>query len=174
MIKKITIILILLFSFGNTKAISLDGLVDSAKNIWGKTIYVPNFSLTDIDGKVHTDESTKGKFLVVNFWATWCPPCLKEIPALVEFYEKNQDKVLILGLNHENIDKNTIIEFTNTFLVNYPIVLFSGKNANQFEKFGQTLGLPTTYIYATDGRLIDYRLGELNIDDLKKAIIPKS
>lgn len=174
MIKKIAIILCWLFLLSNTQAITLNTLIDSAKSIWTKEVYVPNFSLTDIDGKVHTHKSTKGKYLIVNFWATWCPPCLQEIPAFVDFYAKHKDKVLILGLNHENADKNTIIKFKDRFSVNYPIILFTGKNTNQFDKFGKILGLPTTYIYATDGRLLNHHLGELKIEDLQKIITPKS
>lgn len=174
MIKKIIIILTLLFAFGNTQAITLDEVANSVKNIWKTQTRVPSFSLTDINGKVHTDKSTGGKYLVVNFWATWCPPCLKEIPVFVDFYEENQDKVLILGLNHENADKDTIIEFGDSFLVNYPLVLFTDKNAKQFSKFGQNLGLPATYIYAPDGRLVHYQVGDLSMEDLQKIIPPKS
>jgi len=73
----------------------------SAKNNTEKSIRLPNFSIVDLNGNTHTNNSVKGKYLVVNFWATWCPPCLKEIPAFVEFYEKHADKVQILGLDYE-------------------------------------------------------------------------
>jgi thiol-disulfide isomerase/thioredoxin len=107
---------------------------------------------------------------MVNFWATWCPPCLKEIPAFVEFYEQNQDKVLILGLDYEQANSQAIEEFTQGFMVNYPIVLFDGKNAEQFTKFGEVIGMPTTYIYNPEGKLVDFRMGEMDIQSLEKAI----
>ncbi|TEU24680.1 MAG: TlpA family protein disulfide reductase, partial [Gammaproteobacteria bacterium] len=124
-----------------------------------------------LEGNVHTHESTKGKYLVVNFWATWCPPCLKEIPAFVEFYDNHSDKVQILGLDYEQANKKAIIEFTDTFMVNYPIILFDGKNSDQFGKFGDVFGMPTTYIYDPKGNLVDFRMGEIDIQTLEKSIL---
>lgn len=170
--KKIVIILALLVSFTNAHSITVDEIVSSAKELWKKEsqITVPNFSLTDTQGNVHTDESTKGKYLVVNFWATWCPPCLKEIPAFVEFYEDNQDKVLILGLDYEQADKRSIADFTDTFMVNYPVVLFDESNGPQFSEFGEVFGMPTTYVYNPDGLLVDFKMGEMDIESLQSAI----
>jgi thiol-disulfide isomerase/thioredoxin len=170
--KKIIIILALLVSFTNAHSITVDEIVSSAKELWEKEskITVPDFSLTDTLGKVHTDESTKGKYLVVNFWATWCPPCLKEIPAFVEFYENNQDKVLILGLDYEQADKRAIADFTDTFMVNYPVILFDEVNGPQFADFGEVFGMPTTYIYNPEGLLVDFRMGEMDIESLQLAI----
>ena len=171
--KKILIILSLFLPLTTTQAITVDEIVAKASTLWEneKAIKVPNFSLVDIEGNMHTDESTKGKYLVINFWATWCPPCLKEIPAFVEFYEKNSDRVEILGLDYEQADKKTILEFTDTFMVNYPIILFDDKNGSQFTNFGDVFGMPTTYIYDPEGRLVDFRMGEIDIETLEKSIL---
>ncbi len=173
MIKKIFTALILIAPLGFVQAITVNEIVDSAKKAWSseKEIKVPDFSLTDIEGNIHTDESTKGKYLVVNFWATWCPPCLKEIPAFVEFYENNKDKVLILGLDYEQADKKSIIEFTDTFMVSYPIILFDKNNGKQFAGFGDVFGMPTTYVYNPEGKLVDFRMGEMDIEALEEAIL---
>ncbi|RUM80563.1 MAG: TlpA family protein disulfide reductase [Candidatus Thioglobus sp.] len=171
--KKILIILSLFLPLTTTQAITIDEIVAKASTLWEneKAIKVPNFSLVDIEGNMHTDESTKGKYLVINFWATWCPPCLKEIPAFVEFYEQNSDRVEILGLDYEQADKKTILEFTDTFMVNYPIILFDDKNGSQFTNFGDVVGMPTTYIYDPEGRLVDFRMGEIDIETLEKSIL---
>ena len=173
MIKKIFTALILMAPLSFVQAITVDEIVDSAKQAWQKEkeIMVPDFSLTDLEGSVHTDESTKGKYLVVNFWATWCPPCLKEIPAFVEFYENNKDKVLILGLDYEQADKKAIIDFTDTFMVSYPIILFDKNNGKQFAGFGDVFGMPTTYVYNPKGKLVDFRMGEMDLEALEKAIL---
>jgi thiol-disulfide isomerase/thioredoxin len=170
--KKNLIILLLFAGLNNAYAITIDEIVSSAQEMWQKEreITLPNFSLTDTNGTVHTHKTTRGKYLMVNFWATWCPPCLKEIPAFVEFYEQNQDKVLILGLDYEQANSQAIEEFTQGFMVNYPIVLFDGKNAEQFTKFGEVIGMPTTYIYNPEGKLVDFRMGEMDIQSLEKAI----
>jgi hypothetical protein len=79
--------------------------------------------------------------------------------------------VQILGLDYEGADKSTIVEFTDTYMVNYPIILFDDVNSKEFKKFGEVLGMPTTYIYSPKGKLIDFRMGEMEIADLEKAIL---
>jgi len=172
-LSRVMLVALLSIPFSVAHAVSLNSIIDSAKSLWSedKTIKAPEFSLLDLEGVRHTDKTTKGKYLVVNFWATWCPPCLKEIPAFVEFYEKNSQKVEILGLDYEQADKSKIIDFTDTFMVNYPIILFDELNESQFGNFGEILGMPTTYIYDPKGKLVDYYLGEIQITDLEKAIL---
>ncbi len=162
----------LFFALNIAQAISIDDIVKPANDMWQeeRKIKVPDFSLTDLNGNIHTNKSTQGKYLMVNFWATWCPPCLKEIPTFVEFYEKNKDKVLILGLDYEQADRAAIIEFTDISMVNYPIILFDDKNGAQFTKFGEVFGMPTTYIYGENGNLVDYHMGEMDMLALEKVI----
>ena len=99
------------------------------------------------------------------------PPCLKEIPAFVEFYEKNIDTVLILGLDYEQANKKAIQDFTDTFMVSYPIILFDEKNGPQFADFGEVFGMPTTYVYNPEGMLVDFKMGEMDIESLEEAIL---
>ncbi len=171
--KKIIIILALIFPLTSVQAITIDEIKEKARALWQneKSIKLPNFSVVDTNGNTHTNETTKGKYLVINFWATWCPPCLKEIPAFVEFYDKNSEIVEILGLDYEQADKQVIAEFTDTYMVNYPIILFEGGNSTEFDKFGDVIGMPTTYIYDPEGKLVDFRMGEIDIAVLEKAIL---
>ena len=170
--KKIIIILSLLAGFNSAHGMTVNQIVDAGKvaQQQDKQIIAPSFSLIDTQGNIHTNQSTQGKYLVINFWATWCPPCLKEIPAFVEFYENNKDRVLILGLDYEQADKKAIEEFTDTFMVNYPIVLFDKHNSPQFPNFGEVIGMPTTYVYNPKGKLVDFKMGEMDIESLKNAI----
>ena len=89
----------------------------------------------------------------------------------MEFYNQNSDRVEILGMDYEQANKQTIIEFTDTFMVDYPIILFDDKNEASFGKFGDVFGMPTTYIYDPEGKLVDFRMGEIDIEVLERAIL---
>ena len=60
-----------------------------------------DFTLPDLDGKQVSLSDFRGKWVIVNYWATWCPPCLEEIPGLVDLYDNNRDKLVVLGIDHE-------------------------------------------------------------------------
>lgn len=171
--KKTFIIFALILPFLNTvQALTPNQnstLFDKTKNI-----KIPEFSVMDMSGKIHDQDTTKGKYLVINFWATWCPPCLKEIPAFVEFYKKHSNNVEVLGMNYEGVNINKITDFIDTYMVNYPIVLADNKNQGEFTKFGEIIGMPTTYVYAPDGLLVDYFIGEVGIKTLEKSITKQS
>ena len=132
------------------------------------------FELTDTNGNIYTEKNTRGKYLVVNFWATWCTPCLKEIPALVKFYNENSGHVEILGLDFEPVDLPVIDDFTERFSINYPLVLFDKNNETEFTNFGEIVGMPTTLIYSPKGELLKTFMGEITIEDLEKFISPIS
>jgi thiol-disulfide isomerase/thioredoxin len=132
------------------------------------------FELTDTNGNIYTEKNTRGKYLVVNFWATWCTPCLKEIPALVKFYNENSGHVEILGLDFEPVDLPVIDDFTERFSINYPLVLFNKNNETEFTNFGEIVGMPTTLIYSPEGELLQIFMGEITIEDLDKFISPIS
>lgn len=128
------------------------------------------FELVDMSGNIYTQNETKGKYLIVNFWATWCTPCLKEIPAFVKFYNDHSDKVEILGLNYEGMNVEAVNDFKDRFDVNYPIILYAGSNEAEYVKFGDLVGMPTTLIYDPDGELLHTFIGEIGIEELAQFI----
>jgi thiol-disulfide isomerase/thioredoxin len=171
--KKILIILSLFLPLTSTQAITVDDIITMSNTIKQneKNIRLPDFSVVDTKGNVHNNKSIQGKYLVVNFWATWCPPCLKEIPAFVEFYDNHSDKVEIIGMHLDQSTKEAITSFTDAFMVNYPIILFNNKNEAQFNIFGEVFALPVTFIYDPEGKLVYYRMGEIDIETLEKSIL---
>jgi thiol-disulfide isomerase/thioredoxin len=174
--KKILIILWLITPFHASQALSFNDIVDWAKPLmpWYESIPELSFSLTDTKGVIFTEKNTRGKYLVINFWATWCTPCLKEIPAFVKFYEENSDHVEILGLDFEPVDLEIINDYVGRFSINYPIVLYNEDNDSEYSNFGEIVGMPTTQIYSPEGELLHTFMGEITIDDLSEFIVPTS
>lgn len=170
--KKILIILLLITPIHASQALSFGEVIDSVKQLmpWHESTPELTFKLTDTKGNIFTEKNTRGKYLVVNFWATWCSPCLKEIPAFVEFYEENSEHVEILGLDFEPVNIELINEFVERFSINYPLILYTHINDSEYTKFGEIVGMPTTLIYSPDGELLQTFMGEITIEDLKKYI----
>jgi thiol-disulfide isomerase/thioredoxin len=174
--KKILIILWLITPFHASQALSFNDIVEWAKPLmpWYESVPELSFSLTDTKGVIFTEKNTRGKYLVINFWATWCTPCLKEIPAFVKFYEENSDHVEILGLDFEPVDLEIINDYVGRFSINYPIVLYNEDNDSEYSNFGEIVGMPTTQIYSPEGELLHTFMGEITIDDLNEFIVPTS
>ena len=174
--KKILIILLLISPIHTSQALSLTDIVNWVKPLmpWYETQPELSFELTDTKGNIFTEKNTRGKYLVVNFWATWCTPCLKEIPTFVKFYNENSDHVEILGLDFEPVNLAAINEFIERFNINYPLVLYNNDNDSEYSKFGEIVGMPTTQIYSPEGDLLHTFMGEITIEDLNKFITPSS
>jgi thiol-disulfide isomerase/thioredoxin len=124
-----------------------------------------DFVLTDSNGRAHRLSDYRGKWVIVNFWATWCPPCLDEIPDLVALKESRKD-IQILGVAMEFQDSKQVLQFAEGMFVNYPIIFGERKDADQL---GSVPGLPTTFLYNPKGKLVKRQVGKITrkqIDDL--------
>ncbi|SFV58601.1 Cytochrome c-type biogenesis protein ResA [hydrothermal vent metagenome] len=143
----------------NIAIILLSFLISSAQAL--------EFELLDLSGNTHTQKNYPNKYLIVNFWATWCPPCLKEIPLFVKFQKEHTNKVQFLGINAQDITVKNLKKFIKEHNINYPIFPYNSQNAIQFKKI---VGLPTTYIYSPQGKLIKTFVGEVRELDLINII----
>ncbi len=110
----------------------------------------PGFALYDMDDKQHSLADYRGKVVIVNFWATWCPPCRQEFPSMEKAYQQLQkDDIVMLAIDVGE-DGDTIFEFTADYPVTFPILM--DMDAKITRQYG-VIGLPTTYIIDPQGRL---------------------
>lgn len=126
---------------------------------------VSAFELRDAAGKSHKLADLKGKWVVVNFWATWCAPCIKEIPDLAAFAKTQGDKALVLGVAMDYDDEKALTPFAKKVGMTYPMV--PGEFNEQAEKnFGRVKGLPTTIVYDPTGKQVMNRTGVITLSML--------
>jgi thiol-disulfide isomerase/thioredoxin len=122
------------------------------------------------DGKLANSENWRGKVLVVNFWASWCPPCVEEMPALDKIAQEYAVKnVLIVGIGIDS--PSNIREFLEKTPVSYPIVIGGLEGSNLSKQMGNTQGaLHYTVVINPKGKSIYTKLGKISEEELKKAI----
>ena len=116
----------------------------------------PDFSLTSLDGKPVTLAGSKGKVILLNFWATWCGPCRAEIPDLVELQNKYKEHLQILGLVVDDDDQDAIKDFAEKFGINYPVALATNDIRLQY---GGIAALPTSFVLDSEGRIVQKHEG---------------
>ncbi|MHB8055219.1 MAG: TlpA family protein disulfide reductase [Candidatus Aminicenantales bacterium] len=120
----------------------------------------PSFSVTDLDGHEWSLSSLRGKIIVVNFWATWCPPCRAEIPDFISFYNENKSKGLaILGLSVDEVSAETLKGFVGRNHMTYPVAL-AGKSLVRDFDMGQYI--PTTFIIDKKGIIRHKQVGAMD------------
>lgn len=128
---------------------------------------LPEFSFEDIDGQMRNSTEWEDNILVLNFWATWCPPCRAEIPAFVELQEQLGDQgVQFVGLAVD--EKDLVVDFADTYGVNYPMLLGDLQAIELSKKLGNRLGgLPYTVVVRPGGELEHRQPGEMKKDELE-------
>src|SRR5580700_1487025 len=109
-----------------------------------------DFTLTELNGKTWTLKELRGKVVLVNFWATWCPPCRKEMPDLETLYKQFKDQSLvILAISDE--DESKVKPFIAEQKITYPILLDPGRKVNELFEIE---GIPKTFVYDRNGKLV--------------------
>jgi len=125
-------------------------------------------SWPDIDGKVHSLSQYKGKWVIVNYWATTCPPCRKEMPELSSFHTRHKDHdAVVLGINFEDIPEAWLHEFLKTTKVSYPVLR---SRPLTLTPFGPVTVLPTTFIVSPDGKFMGRQVGTITAAALEHYI----
>lgn len=135
------------------------------------SLHRPEFMLPDLNGQLRNVSEWDGQVLVVNFWATWCPPCQKEMPAFVELQEKYGAQGLqFVGIALDEAGK--VQDFIDTIGVDYPNLLGGDKAIKASEDYGNRLGaLPYTAVVNREGIIVKTYRGEVSQKSLEKVIL---
>ena len=141
----------------------------------GQRDCLPDVSYIDTTGAAYSRESLAGKVVLVNFWATWCQPCEKEIPDLSRMYDKYRSRgVVFLGVLIDNPDSQKLLNFQSDHNMTYPVVR---SNPQLIDSYGEPDGYPTTMVYDRHGKQAYRHLGmvsETELDRLLATLIGQS
>jgi len=137
-----------------------------------QTIALEEISLPNLEGKMQNLSKWQGKTLIINFWATWCPPCLKEIPDFMALQAEFKDKnVQFIGIALE--DLQTVADYNAQVNINYPILIGEFTGTQLARSWGNTLNtVPFTVVINPQGEIIHRQMGEFSKQHILSIIEP--
>jgi len=127
-----------------------------------------NYTVKDMNGADVHLASFKGKVIVLNFWATWCPPCKEEIPDLITLQTQYKDDLVVLGFSIDDKPED-LREYAAKYAVNYPMLVGAG-HENIQEAYGPMWGVPVTVIIGRDGKIAKKRSGIQSLEQFDREI----
>jgi thiol-disulfide isomerase/thioredoxin len=130
----------------------------------------PAWELKDADGKPVKSSDFERKVVILDFWATWCPPCKAEIPGFVDLQKKYGDKgLVVIGVSLDEQGHEVVKPFVKQFEVNYPIVMGDAKIV---QDFGGIAAIPTTFVIDRSGNILARHVGYVPKETFEMEIIP--
>jgi len=127
-----------------------------------------DFTLKDTQGHVHHLADYRGKWVLVNFWATWCAPCLEELPELSALYKAHKgNDLIVIGVAMEYPSTKVVLDFLKTNPLPYPIVMGDYKIAKQI---GAVNALPTSYLFDQTGKAVSTQSGTVTRKSVEEFI----
>jgi len=133
-----------------------------------KGVEAPDFSLLTLDGQKVKLSDYRGKAVLLNFWATWCPPCKVEMPWFVDFQKQyGKDGLVVLGVAMDDAEPAEIGKFASDLGVNYTVLLGTDKVS---DAYGDVQYLPTTFFIGRNGAIVDKATGLLDRKDLEDDV----
>ena len=130
-----------------------------------------DYQLPDTNGQIQSLEQYKGKWLIVNYWATWCNTCMKELPELISLHESNKDKnIVVVGINFEDIESKDLKQFVSEKAIPYTVL---NTEPVRVTPLGKVPALPTTYIINPEGKVVAGEVGIVTQENLEDYIAQK-
>lgn len=131
-----------------------------------------DFTLPDMDGKPRKLSEWQGKVIIINFWATWCPPCREEIPMFLEFYEKHKSQGLVfIGVAIDK--KEDVAEYMDTMFIDYPILMGDETTLELMRRYGNRVGsLPYNVLIDRNGKILNTKKGSYTHPELDALLKP--
>lgn len=127
----------------------------------------PPFLLNDLSGRTVSTAQFRGKVTIVNFWATWCPPCREEIPGLIALQNKYKDRLRIIGVSVDEDQSPAYVKaFADKVGINYPVVM----GVEIAKEYGGVMALPTSFVLNTDGRVVQKHVGQLEPGETESEV----
>jgi len=128
----------------------------------------PEWQLKRIDGSMMSSTELAGKVVVLDFWATWCPPCRDEIPGYIEMQRELESKgVVIVGVSLDQGGPGVVEKFAAQFKINYPLVM---ADENTADLFGGIEAIPTTFLIDRDGQVRHRKVGSMERHDYEPLV----
>ena len=146
-------------------------LLGFALQVWSLQARAVDYELPDVNGQMQSLDQYKGKWLVVNYWATWCSTCMKEMPELISLHESNKDNdIVVVGISFESIEQKLLKEFVSDKSIPYTVL---NTEPVRVTPLGKVPALPTTYIIDPEGKVVAGDVGIITQQDIEDYIVNK-
>ena len=128
--------------------------------LFSATLPAVELVLPDLQGRDRSLTEFRGKWVLVNFWATWCPPCIEEMPELNDFHQRHQARdAVVLGVNMEDLSLAELRRFVERWFISYPVLLAPVEGSTTL---GKVSTLPTSILISPEGKVVSRRVGTIS------------
>lgn len=174
MTKKLILLIVLTIAFSAFCRVGNSATRNLSNNPPDELKIAPDFALKSIDGKTVRLSDFRGKIVIVDFWATWCPPCRRGIPDLIAIQNEYAKDVVVIGISVDAESKPDVPGFAKKMGINYPILYFTPEVV---KAYGGIEGIPTAFLINGSGVIVDSHVGlvpkSVYTDAIQKLIAAK-
>ncbi len=136
--------------------------------LFTSAVQAVDVTLPDLAGRDRSLSEFRGKWLLVNFWATWCPPCIAEMPELELFHLAHKERdAQVVGINMDDLEPPRLSEFVEEMFISYPILLAP---VDGYTPLGRVAALPTSLLISPEGEIVSRHIGSLTAGMIEQLI----